>query len=188
MGDGSNGDKVTPLRRGDPEPLPPGEAALTRRGQGAPPGARALAAGQAVVQRAGYAAALARQENEQLIRAGKVVPARITMALDFRGLEGPEVDAACGGAEPDVDMWELGQAVPAPEQVVKLAELTGFPVAFFYQPVKPGTLAGSVIFICNCRRRGCEALEPDVVDGNGVLLYGGKPRELPPAAAQGTLF
>jgi hypothetical protein len=38
------------------------------------------------------------------------------------------------------------------------------------------------------RRRGCEALEPDVAGGNGVLLYGGQPRELPPAAAQGTLF
>ena len=178
---------MTPLRRGDPEPLPPGEAALTRRVQRAQPGARALAAEQAAAQRAGYAAALTRQENERLIRAGKVIPARITLALDLCGLEGPEVDAACGGAEPDVDMWELGLAVPAPEQVVKLAELTGFPVAFFYQPVKPGPLAGSAIFICRRGRGGCETREPDVVDENGVLLYGGKPRELPPAV-QGTLF
>jgi hypothetical protein len=128
-----------------------------------------------------------RQRNEQLIRAGKVVPARITLALDFCGLEGPEVDTACGAAEPDVDMWELGLAVPAPEQVAKLAELTGFPVAYFYQPIKPGPLAGSAIFICRRGRRGCEIREPDVVDENGVLLYGGKPRDLPPAA-QGTLF
>jgi hypothetical protein len=188
VGDSSNGDRVTPLRRGDPGPLPPREEELTRRVQRAPPGARALAAEQAAAHRAGYAAARARQENEQLISSGKVVPARITIALDFRGLEGPEVDAACGGAEPDVDMWELGLAVPAPEQVVKLAELTGFPGAFFYQPVKPGPLAGSAIFICHRGRRGCEALEPDVVDENWVLLYGGKPRELPPAAAQGRLF
>ena len=179
---------MTPFRRGDPDPLPPGEAALTRRVQRAQPGARALAAEHAAGRRAGYAAALTRQQNEQLIRAGKVVPARITIALDFCGLQGPEVDAACGGAEPDVDMWELGQAVPAPEQMVKLAQLTGFPVAFFYQPIKPGPLAGSMIFICRRGRRGCETCEPDVVDQNGVLLYGGKPCELPPGAAQGRLF
>lgn len=33
---------------------------------------------------------------------------------------------------------------------------------------------------------GCDRPAPDVVDGNGVLLYEGKPREAP--AAQGALF
>jgi hypothetical protein len=182
----SGGGSVTPLRRKERKTLPPGEAALTRRVQQAQPGARALAAEQAAARQAGYAAAVTWQENARLIAAGRVVPARITMALDLRELEGPEVDAACGAAEPDVDMWELGLAVPAPEQVEKLAGLTGFPVAFFYQPVKPGPLTGSVT-ICHGGRRGCETREPDVVDENGVLLYGGKPRDLP-RPAQGTLF
>lgn len=135
-------------------------------------------------QRGSYAAALARQESDRLIAARKIVPARITLALDLRGLEGPEVDAACGAAEPDVDMWELGLAVPSPEQVAKLSELTGFPVAYFYRPVKPGPLPGSPLFVCGSH---CESSEPDVVDENGVLLYEGKPRELP-RAVQGTLF
>jgi hypothetical protein len=177
-------DNVTPFRRREPEPPPADEAALHRRVQQAQPGARALAAGQAAARREGYLAALARQKNERLIATGKIVPARITMALDLRGLEGPEVDLMCGAAEPDVDMWELGLAVPSPEQLARLAALTGFTVAWFYHPVKPGPLTGSVYM---CGPGGCEAGEPDVVDENGVLLYGGRPRGLPPAA-QGTLF
>jgi hypothetical protein len=168
-------------------PLPPAEAALSRSARRAQSGARALAAGQAEAQRAGYAAALARQQDERLIRSGRVVPARITLALDLRGLEGPEVDVACGGTEPDVDMWELGLATPAPRQVAMLAQLTGFPVACFYQPLRPGPLAGSAITVCHGGRRGCETREPDVIDESGVLLYGGRPRELPPPV-QGTLF
>src|SRR5215469_14494842 len=117
---------LLPFRRARMNLLSPGDTALTRRVQRAHPGARALAAEQAEVQRTGYLAALTRQQNERLVSAGRLVPARITIALDLRGLEGPEVDAACGGEEPDVDMWELGLAVPAPEQVMKLAELTGF--------------------------------------------------------------
>jgi hypothetical protein len=155
--------------------------------QRAQPGARALAAEQAAAQRDGYTAALTRQENERLLATGRIVPARITIALDLNELEGPEVDTACGAAEPDVDMWEMGLAVPTPQQVAKLAELTGFPAAYFYRPIKPGPLAGSAIFICYSGRRGCEARDPDVVDENGVLLYGGKPRELP-APVQGKLF
>jgi hypothetical protein len=41
--------------------------------------------------------------------------------------------------------------------------------------------------VCHGGRRGCEVSAPDVVDENGVLLYGGKPRSLPPPV-QGTLF
>jgi hypothetical protein len=89
---GDDDSKVTPLRRRGPTPLPPGESALSKRVQRAQPGARALAAEQAAVHRSGYAAAAARQKNEELIRAGRVVPARITIALDLCGLEGPGVD------------------------------------------------------------------------------------------------
>jgi hypothetical protein len=179
-------DEVTPFRRPGQAPPPPGE--LSR--------ARALAAEQADAQRERYGTAISRQRAERLIATGKVVPARITMALDIRDLEGPEVDIACGGSEPDVDMWELGLAVPSPEQVVLLAELTGFQPAFFYNPIDPGPLLGSPIFMCSGRT--CTVTAPDVVDENGVLLYEGKPRQLPaaalrqlrnrPPAGQGALF
>jgi hypothetical protein len=77
-------------------------------------------------------------------------------------------------------MWELGLAVHTLEQVTLLAELTGYTVAYFYNPIKPGALATSPIFACSGRK--CEVLAPDVIDENGVLLYEGKPRKLPAAA------
>jgi hypothetical protein len=189
-------DEVTPFRRREPKQLPPGEAALSRFSQRAQPGARRLAAEQAAGPRERYGAAIGRQKAERLIAGGKIVPARITMALNIRELYGPEVDTACGAAEPDVDMWELGLAVPSPEQVRLLAELTRFQPAFFYNPIEPGPLAASAIFMCSGRT--CTVTAPDVVDENGVLLYEGKPRKLPaaalrkaqkrPPAGQGALF
>lgn len=56
------------------------------------------------------------------------------MALDICHLYGPEVDIACGGEEPMVDEWETGARTPTAEQVVLLANLTGYPVEFFYEP------------------------------------------------------
>jgi hypothetical protein len=53
------------------------------------------------------------------------VPWRITVVLDAKGLYGPEVDEACGAAEPDVDLWEAGVLYPTWEQVQRLAELCG---------------------------------------------------------------
>lgn len=165
---------VMPFRRpGPPEPLPPAEAALSRRVQRAQPGARALAAEQASARREHYASAAIRQKNERLIASGKIVPARVTIALDLCGLDGPEVDLACGAAEPDVDMWELGLAVPSAGQVERLAGLTGFPAAYFYRPVAPGPLAGEPVFMCG---RRCETIEPDVVDDRGVLHRAGDRR------------
>lgn len=82
-------------------------------------------------------------------------------------------------------MWELGLSQPTALQVAKLAELTGFPVSYFYQPIAPGPLTGSPVFLCG--RRTCTVRDADVIDDNGVLLYGGKPRELPPPV-QGSLF
>jgi hypothetical protein len=71
------------------------------------------------------------QRAYQAWAAGDVVPHRITQALDLRGLYGPEVDEACGVAEPHVDMWEAGQLYPSWESLVLLAELTDFPPEFF---------------------------------------------------------
>lgn len=85
-----------------------------------------------------YDDALAAQRDYRLWAAGEVVPARITTALDAAGLDGPEVDEACGAREPDVDMWEAGLLYPTWEQLCLLADLTGCTPGFFtfrYQSV-----------------------------------------------------
>ena len=82
------------------------------------------------------------------------IPARITVALDSIGAEGPWVDEALGGAEPMVDRWEAGELAPTPGQVEKLAELTGFPVAFFYKPVEEREHEPLIVRICQRGRRG----------------------------------
>lgn len=120
----------------------------------------------------------------------RVVPARITMALDSRGLGGPDVDLACGtwegNPDGDVDAWEVAEAVPSPVQVAMLAALTRHPVAWFYRPLPPGPLLGGPVFVCYGNRRKSAILAPDVVDDRGVLLRGGKPRDKP--NPQGALF
>lgn len=98
-------------------------------------------------------------EHREWWAAGKLVPARITLALDLRGLYGPEVDTACGAREPDVDRWEEGVLYPTWEQLLKLAELTDFPVLFFFCPaVAPPPR----VWLCNRARRkhGCQLIEP----------------------------
>ena len=64
-------------------------------------------------------------------RAGLVVPALITMALDLRGMYGPAVDRACLAVEPDVDQWEAGERYPSWPQLRALAQLTGFAPRWF---------------------------------------------------------
>ncbi len=65
----------------------------------------------------------------------KLIPARITQALDLRQLYGPEVDEACDAVEPDVDRWEAGELYPTWEQVLLLAKLTDFPPKYFFLPM-----------------------------------------------------
>lgn len=79
------------------------------------------------------------------------VPARITAALDMRELYGPEVDHACGVEEPAVDEWEAGDRIPTAEQLALLAELTGFPIRYFYQPMTGETQLTGIII---CGRSG----------------------------------
>ncbi len=78
---------------------------------------------------------------------GTVHPSRISHALNARHLYGPEVDAACLAAEPDVDEWEAGRRVPTEEQVEALARLTAYPVEWFY--LGPVPVVGRA-----CGRRG----------------------------------
>lgn len=173
------GDVIDFRSRTKPSNPPPAEQALHRSTRRALPAARGLAAQQSAEQRKRYATAQARQEREKLLATGKVVPGRITLALDVRGLEGPEVDIACGAAEPDVDDWELGVSTPTPDQVVKLAELTGYPVTFFYKPLDPMLMT---TFICS--NSGPKAERCRVIETDGIPV--------PPAAGRGptqtTLF
>jgi hypothetical protein len=131
-------------------------------------------------------------EREQWqLQHGRPVPARMTWALDIRGLDGPEVDEQVGTFEGnpagDVDDWEAARAVPAPEQVLMLAKLTRFPVGWFYNPVQPGPVLGGPVWICWRGRRGCEQIPDDTVDERGVVLRAGEePAE--PATIQLGLF
>jgi hypothetical protein len=75
--------------------------------------------------------AIAEKKAYLMWKAGKVVPWRITIALDAQGLEGPEVDEACGAAEPDADQWEAGVLYPTWNQLLALSELTGCTPEFF---------------------------------------------------------
>lgn len=80
---------------------------------------------------------------------------RITMALDSRGLDGPEVDEALDvhghnvlGEPIDVgvvDAWEAGTTIPSELEVRRLATLTGYPLAFFYCDDPPTT---GHVFVC----------------------------------------
>lgn len=88
---------------------------------------------------------------QALLRAahetGRIAPTpeRITLALDLRGLDGPQVDIDCHAHEPEVDLWEAGLAVPTWDQLAALAQLTGFPIGFFYRPADQIT---GQVFIC----------------------------------------
>lgn len=95
------------------------------------------------------------------LRKGTPTPERITLALDFRDLYGPEVDEALGGQEPMVDEWETGERIPTAEQIHALARLTDFPVTFFYLPPPPPM--PSVIL---CGDDGCRWLDDSVRGGD----------------------
>lgn len=99
------------------------------------------------------------------------IPARITVALDSIGAEGAWVDEALGGAEPMVDEWEEGKRTPTPQQVEKLAELTGFPLAFFYKPVTDREREPLIVRICQRGRRGDNGtvVLKSWIDWDGVL-------------------
>jgi hypothetical protein len=77
--------------------------------------------------------AIGDQKHAEMLRiarikwaSGLVIPDHITVALDMGNHYGPEVDAACLAAEPEVDLWEAGRLYPRWEQVRALSKLTGF--------------------------------------------------------------
>lgn len=119
-----------------------------------------------------------------------LVPARITAALDARGLEGPGVDLLCGTFEGnpagDVDAWEAGTAVPDRGQVRMLAALVHMPVAHFYTPIEDWerTATGFV-----CVRSGPRKPRNGGI-GRGCHPIGGPPAPPTPdrTERQGRLF
>lgn len=117
--------------------------------------------------------------------AGTIVPARITWALDARGLGGPDVDIACGtwegNPDGDVDAWEAGTAVPTPQQVEQLAQLTRMPVAWFSKAVPDWLAAPRRVFLCDRGRREYGlAIMRSWVDAAGVAHTVQETPEPPP--------
>lgn len=116
--------------------------------------------------------------------AGLVRPYLLTQWLDYRGLDGPEVDTACGVAEPTVDLWEEGRVYPSWEQLQALARLCGIhPVRFVRTEEHDGPL-----FMCG---RGAAAAyrAPDPVyrfDPLALAAAGIQP--YPEPAGDGRLF
>ncbi|MFC5676056.1 hypothetical protein [Aeromicrobium endophyticum] len=110
-------------------------------------------------------------DHELLIllwRAGALVPYRITKALDWAGLQGPEVDRLCEAAEPEVDEWEAGTRYPRLVQVRALAELTGVHPLWFFRTTDQDTdRLTSPVFVCG--PGGCNAMVDDGVEY--VLTY-----------------
>lgn len=97
------------------------------------------------------------------------VPERITWALDqpyaegaIGPLEGPGVDEFCGVAEPTVDLWEAGEVIPSDEELAALAELTGYPVEWFYQPVLD--MSGAIMCVGSGPRHGCYRFDDPALD------------------------
>lgn len=90
-------------------------------------------------------------EAERRWRGGYVIPARITQALDLRELYGPEVDSACGVAEPTVDRWEAGEVYPTWPQLRALSRLTGLGERWFTDAIPWRHI--DKMFICDRRRR-----------------------------------
>lgn len=87
-------------------------------------------------------AARDQQQDRHLTRTP--IPARITIALDIRGLDGDQVDRDLGVWHSDeglwedgtaVDRWEDGTLIPTREQILTLCQMTEHPWRFFYTPV-----------------------------------------------------
>lgn len=106
-----------------------------------------------------YTTAQLWQQAERDWASGKVIPWRITTALDADSLYGPEVDLACGVEEPAVDRWEAGTLYPTWEQLCALAELCQtYPWMFTEHITDTGPVR---IFICRRggRGRGCQVVD-----------------------------
>lgn len=88
----------------------------------------------------------ARTEEARLVwEFGELRPFMLSLWLDYRQVEGPEVDRHCGVEEPTVDRWENGTVYPTWEQLVALAEFCQVPVWRFTEPL---AVDAGPFFIC----------------------------------------
>jgi hypothetical protein len=95
---------------------------------------------------------------------GRVVPHRITMALNLHGHQGPEVDAACGVEEPAVDMWEAGTLYPTWEQLLALAAICPqVTLAYLVLPLSDELPLQTSMRFHRVQGRPCDRLEPPPV-------------------------
>jgi len=101
-------------------------------------------AARANQDRAAHAVMLA--EARRGWERGLVRPWYITNALDAKGLDGPDVDHACGVEEPTVDLWEAGEIYPTFKQLCALADLTGMLPSWFVTEHRP--MDDGRVFIC----------------------------------------
>lgn len=111
------------------------------------------------------------------------VPGRITWALDMPmaegavgPLEGPGVDEFCGVQEPTVDLWETGEVIPSDEELARLAELTGYPVEWFYRPMLD--LSGAFACVSSGPRHGCYRFDDPQLDKALALADLGEPDQV----------
>jgi hypothetical protein len=108
-------------------------------------------------------------EEQRLLTEETPVPAQMTQAFNLRELEGPEVDEACGAAEPAVDRWEAGLEVPTSLQVRLMAQLTRCRISWFYQPVREEERSMTIRLCYRSRRRHVADVVTTTVDERGVL-------------------
>lgn len=123
--------------------------------------------------------------------AGLVRPDMLTLWLDYRGLDGPGVDAACGVREPTVDLWEAGRVYPSWEQLLALAKLCQVPVwKFTEDPV----VDSGQFFLCGGRRnatpepRRVVAFDPMALAAAGLDPYPTATLKPPDEHGQGRLL
>lgn len=81
---------------------------------------------------------------------GELKPYMLTRWMDYRGVDGPDVDHHCGVQEPIVDRWEDGTVYPTWEQLLALAEFCQIPVYYFTEPM---AVDEGRVFICSRGRK-----------------------------------
>lgn len=92
-----------------------------------------------------------RTEEARLVwEFGELSPYKLTLWMDYRGINGPEVDHHCGVEEPTVDQWEAGTVYPTWEQLLALAEFCQIPVWYF---TEESVVDQGQFFICSRSRK-----------------------------------
>lgn len=138
---------------------------------------------------AAAAAAVVRPENDRRLadarrawEAGLVRPYLLSLWMNHRGVEGPEVDAACGVPEPTVDLWEEGRVYPTWDQLLALATFCELPVWRFTEDVDT-----TRTFLC-ARSNRAPVLEPERIRAFDPLALAAAGIQPYPEPGQGRLL